>query len=94
MFEKLGKKFEKLGKKFSLRLVINLKYGLDSTLCWLEHTKPFPRHLLLGKTANMTLVFMVKSYPRTILWWTLKLKFLLVSLVALRNLLTPGKQSD
>ena len=32
MFEKLGKKFEKLGKKFSLRLVINLKYGLDSTL--------------------------------------------------------------
>ena len=32
MFEKLGKKFEKIGKKFSLRLVINLKYGLDSTL--------------------------------------------------------------
>ena len=31
-FEKLGKKFEKIGKKFSLRLVINLKYGLDSTL--------------------------------------------------------------
>ena len=31
-FEKLGKKFEKIGKKFSLLLVINLKYGLDSTL--------------------------------------------------------------
>ena len=31
-FGKLGKKFEKIGKKFSLRLVINLKYGLDSIL--------------------------------------------------------------